>query len=71
MRLPGPLLEKASTIICVCLYPVQELPGDAWLATDSGGRQLYVAGYGSDDAVFVRREKRNATVEDYGAHNER
>lgn len=67
MRLPGPLLQKASTAICVCLYPVQEQADGSWIATDSGGRQLYVAEYDADDDVIVRRLSRKVTYSDLEA----
>jgi hypothetical protein len=66
MRLPQPLLQKASTALCVCLYPVSEQADGSWIATDSGGRQLYVADYDGQDLVVVRRLKRTITIEDIG-----
>ena len=50
------LIEKASSMACICFYGVQQV-GDCLMVTDSGGRKRYLIGYLDDGSVFWERVK--------------
>ena len=50
------LLQRASTLACICFYAVQVV-GDCMLVTDSAGRKRYLIGYLDDGTVFWERAK--------------
>ena len=50
------LVQKASTLACICFYAVQVV-GDCMLVTDSAGRKRYLIGYMDDGTVFWERAK--------------
>lgn len=47
------LLEKASALCMVKLYPVYQMNDNCWACTNSGGRKQYVVGYLHNGSVFV------------------
>lgn len=50
------LIEKASSMACICFYGVQQV-GGCLMVTDSGGRKRYLIGYLDDGSVFWERLK--------------